>query len=47
MIDDLYPRIGQKENGMCKLAKAREGKTRDLSRIRYIKNEDERVLAHD
>ena len=45
----LYHRINTKggENGVFKLARARERRSRDLSGVRCIKDEDGRVLVED
>ena len=45
----LYQRLNSKEgeNEVFRLARAREGRTRDLSSVRCIKDEDGRVLVED
>ena len=47
--DDMYDRLGTKEreNDICKITKVREQKTRDLSHIKCVKDEDDRVLIQD
>jgi len=47
--DRLYQKLEMKkgEKEVFKLAKARERRTRDLSDIRYIKDENGKVLARD
>ena len=45
----LYQRLNSKEgeNEVFKLARARERRTRDLSSVRCIKDEDGKVLVED
>jgi len=45
----LYQRLNAKggENEVFKLARARERRSRDLSGVRFIKDEDGRVLVED
>jgi len=47
--EKLYQRLHSKEgeNEIFKLARARERQTRDLSRVRCIKDEVDRVLVED
>ena len=48
-FDRLYHRLGTKEGEkeVFKLARARERKTRDLGVVRYIKDEEGKVLTED
>ena len=45
----LYQRLNSKEgeNEVFRLARAKEGRTRDLGSVRCIKDEDGRVLVED
>ena len=48
-FENFYRRLDTKkgERDIYKIAKARERKTRDLTQIRCIKDESNRVLVHD
>jgi hypothetical protein len=41
MYDGLYQRLGMKEGekNIYRMAKSREGKTRDIIQVKYIKDE--------
>lgn len=47
VFDDLYPRLGKNNRVIYLIAKVRERKIMDISRIRCIKNNDKSALMHD
>jgi hypothetical protein len=49
MYDGLYQRLGttEGENDFYRMAKSRERKTRNIIKVKFIKDETERLLTED
>ena len=49
MYKEVYEKLDTKEieKDICKIARIRERKTRDLCNVRCVKDEDQKVLVRD